>query len=172
MLRDHDILEGARSGKPHVMGEALLNEVVDTRTRAQVGDALARLGEARGLTLAMAPYPASSLVSRAGNFEMAAILQDYWQHPEASRVFDRWLGHLREGISAGGHHFLEQPAATVEGPYATKAPFAVGASDDNTGQLARDDHRHMNADYGLLMLEEFADKVLNAAPETAKRKTA
>ena len=167
LLRDHDILEGARTGKPRVISEAMLKDIIETVTEQSVEDAAETFEHFGGaLTFAMAPYPASTLVERRDALELAAVLESFWARPDAAMVHDIWIQHLRGVLSAEGHHLLEQPDVLNDGPYATKPEYASQAAALNDGTLGKKDHRHMNADYGLAMLCAFAETRLGLIPHT------
>lgn len=158
LLQDHDLLEGARSGKPHLLGETLLHEAIDAAVAAEVEEAAAAIAAFGGqVTFAMAPAPATTIVDRCGTLELADVMQAFWSHPDAPRVHDIWRASLRAALAARSHGLLEQPDALNDGPYATAARYASEAAALNDGTLGRKDHRHMNADYGLAMLRAFAE---------------
>jgi len=170
LLRDHDILEGARTDKPRVISEVMLREIIETVTDMTVKDALRGFEDFGGtLTFAMAPYPASSIVERCGELELADVLDSFWAQPDAAWVYDTWLNHLRNALAAKGHHLLEQPDAVNDGLFATKPKYARKAATLNDGTLGKKDHRHMNADYGLAMLSVFAETRLGLTPQGAMR---
>jgi hypothetical protein len=156
LLAENDLLEGARTGRPRVIPQALLNDAI----RTVAGDAVERfLRKTRGrpgLSVALAPYPATSVVESTRAPDLARICRDFWAHPDAQGFFDAWLGFVESRLADGGHRLLHQPRETVAGPFATIADYASGRrtmSGESTD--AETDHRHMNADFGRLVLDDY-----------------
>jgi hypothetical protein len=115
----------------------------------------------------MAPYPATSIEQRIGSLPFAQVVHDFSIHPDAPRLFKQWLTFLEHVLKQFGYRLLTQPADTLAGPFTTLAEFAKNPSDGNTGELRKPDHRHMNKDCGLRVLEDFATKHLKYQPVTA-----
>jgi hypothetical protein len=165
LLEHHDVLEGIRTGKRHLISEAMLTEIIETATEDAVTEAAGGFGPwKKSLTFAPAPYPAQSIVERGDSFEMARVLGLFWARPDAAWIFDLALGALHAAMNKRGYGFLEQPAALNAGPFATKPEFAKRAAAMDSGLLGKTDHRHMNADYGLAMLRSFAKTRLGLTP--------
>ncbi|OAN97320.1 hypothetical protein [Sulfitobacter geojensis] len=172
LLQDHDVLEGVRTGRAKLISEGLLKEIIENVAVTSVGEALAQLnGYEKPVTFAMAPYPASSIVVRAKNYEMARLLELFWGRPDAAWVFELWLDHVRQALADEGHALLVQPDAVNAGPFATKPEFADRAASVDGDTLNNTDHRHMNADFGLAMLHAYAENHLGLAPQETANAT-
>lgn len=165
LFEDHDILEGIRTGRPRVLSEAMLREIIESITKEAVDDAAAAFSPcAAPVTFALAPYPASSIVERGSSYALARAMALFWARPDAAWVFELWQDTLRRAVTAHGHQLLDQPDTLNDGPYATKPEFAArprGLDGDKEGKV---DHRHMNADYGLAMLCALADTLDATTP--------
>ncbi|KIN63831.1 hypothetical protein Z946_2705 [Sulfitobacter noctilucicola] len=161
LLSEHDILEGARTGRARLISTEMVKETIQVVTQASVKEAVDAIRDCgRAASFAMAPYPASSIVERGDDYPLAHTLRLFWEHPDAHLVFDLWIEEVERALRAEGHRLLRQPATLCDGPFATKSQFATRASDATGGTLANIDHRHMNADFGLAMLCEYAENHL------------
>lgn len=170
LLEHHDVIEGMRTGRADLISETLLSEVIESTTRAAVSEAVAGFENARApLTFAPAPYPAESVIERGEGYELARVMAAFWARPDAAWVFDLAMTALKSEMARRGHHFLDQPDRLNAGPFATKATFAQRAAAMDSGVLAKTDHRHMNADYGLAMLEHFAQTRLGPSARISPR---
>ena len=165
LLEDHDMLEGVRTGRPKLISETLLREIIESVATSSVAEAVAAI-EAfdKPATFAMAPYPASSIVERGKSYEMARILELFWARPDAAWVFEYWLAQVEAALKSKGHALLVQPDALNAGPFATKPEYATRAASVGGDTLAKTDHRHMNADFGLIMLRTYVEKHLGLSP--------
>lgn len=167
LLSDHDVLQGVETGKPRQISEGFFIECMKDVTQQAVDVVVKRLGPDRNFTISMAPYPATSIEQRIGSLPFAKVVHDFSTHPDAPRLFKQWVTHLEGVLNEHGYRLLSQPADTLAGPFTTLAEFAKNPSDGNTGELRKPDHRHMNKDYGLRVLEDFATKHLKYQPVTA-----
>lgn len=167
LLEDRDLLEGVRSGRKHLISEAMLTDTIIAMTEAAVAEATAPFSHwDKPATFAMAPYPATSITERGTGYALARLMGQFWERPDAAWVFETWLDTLRAALATRGYGLLEQPAATVDGPFATVPAYAQKAAGVAGDTLATTDHRHMNADFGLAMLLEYADNHLAGAETT------
>ncbi len=171
LLEHHDILEGARTGRPHVISRRFFEEVLARAITTAVDQATAPIAPyGRPATYAMAPYPARSITERGEGYELSRLLGAFWQRSDASEIVELWLGAVKEALAAKGHKLLEQPTALNAAPYATRAEYAARAAALD-GALVKTDHRHMNADYGLAMLCTFAETHLGLNPQVVDHNT-
>lgn len=165
LLEHHDILEGARTGRAHLMGQAMVEDTIIDVTEKAVDSAVASIAAFdRPATFAMAPYPARSILERGDDYALARLLRIFWEHPDAAWVFERWLAEVVRALEAKGHRLLAQPEPLCAGPFATKSEFAARAAGFGDATLAKTDHRHMNADFGLAMLCAYAENHLGLVP--------
>lgn len=170
LLEEHDILEGARTGKARLISRALFDEVLQHSVSVAVKQATAPIAPyGRPATYAMAPYPASSIIERGEGYELARLLGAFWQRSDAADIVGDWLDAVRKGLSDAGHTLLAQPEALNAAPHATRPEYAARAAALD-GALGRTDHRHMNADYGLAMLCAYAETHLGLNPQMADTK--
>lgn len=165
LLEQHDILEGFRTKNPRLLSETMLAEIIEEDTDASVSSAADPFANCPvPLTFAMAPYPAESILERAPKYELARLLGHFWAHPDAGWLCDMAFDALHQALEARGYSLLEQPDALNAGPFSTKAGYAKRASGLGSDTLAKIDHRHMNADFGLAMLCAFAESHLGYPP--------
>lgn len=156
LLAENDLLEGARTGRARVIPQSLLVDAIDTLTGEAVDRFIRKMRGRSGLCVSLAPYPATSIVDSTRAPDLARTCREFWAHPEAQPLFDDWLAVVRQRLGDAGHHLLEQPAQTVAGPFATHSGYATGRrtmSGDSTE--AETDHRHMNVEFGRLVLEAY-----------------
>ena len=169
LLQSHDILEGVRTGRAHVISKAFLQEAITAISEAGVADAAKAVDAfGRPATFAMAPYPASSIVERRETYELARNLARFWTRPDAASVFGMWYDAVQTALQARGHRLLTQPEALNAGPFATKPEYATRAAALDGALVGKSDHRHMNSNYGLAMLSTYAIDHLGLAPQTSE----
>lgn len=169
MLENLDILEGGRSARQGLVPQTLVDEVIAHITSAD-GDALRAATEGFGpVTVALAPFPSPGISAFAGRQDLGRMVTAFWQHPEAQQVYDLWREEVTHRVTTLGHDMLWQPAETISGPYQTREEFALNAADHNAGEMPGADHRHMNAAYGLKLLEEYATRLQGAHVGTMRR---
>ncbi len=167
LMEYHDILEGARTGRPRVISRTFYEAFLAQSVTAAVDQATAPIAAfGRPSTYAMAPYPARSLTERGEGYDLARLMGRFWQRSDAGEIVAEWLGAVKEALAGKGHTLLEQPEALNAAPYATRSEYAARASSLD-GTLGNTDHRHMNADYGLAMLCTFAETHLGLDPQVA-----
>jgi len=165
LLEDFDVMEGVRTGRPKLISETFLKEIIETLTTIDIDRALAvAKGYDGSATFVMAPYPASTIVERAPKYAAARVFDQFWGRPDAVWIFEYWLAFLQQALEARGHRLLMQPEELNAAPYATLPEYALRPTDLEGGTLPRTDYRHMNADFGLAMLREYADKHLGLSP--------
>ena len=169
LLSDHDILEGTRTGKPHLISKDFLTRVMNKQIDGFIDYARERLGTEHSFTFTDAPFPSPGIYERRKPSNFAFAVQQYAEHPDTSWLFRSWLDITSRKLAVAGYRFLEQPDETIEGPCLTKREYAEGGKASNGEDTPFVDHRHMNKDFGLAMLQEFVAKVLRAEtrPETA-----
>ena len=169
LLADHDVLERPRTGAPRLIGEALLRDTIEATVVASVGEAARAVAAFDGpVVFAPAPYPARSILERGDDYPLARMLRAFWSRPDADAIAGLWRDRVAAEMQRHGHALLVQPAALCDGPYATPARFAARAAALD-GALGITDHRHMNADFGLAMLDAFAQNHLGVAPRPTER---
>lgn len=165
LLENHDLLEGMRTGRAHLMSETLARDIIAAVTQKSVDDAAAAIAPyGKPVSFALAPYPASTITQRGDTYSLSRTLRLFWERPDAKWLYETWLAQVHNALGAHGHRLLEQPAALCDGPYATKPEFAKSAAGFNDETRAKTDHRHMNADFGLAMLCSYAETHLGVSP--------
>ena len=164
LLEHHDIQGWEGADRAQTIDLPLAEDMVDTMIDSSLTEVLEALAPAgRPLTLCLAPYPAKSIASRARKMELARELKAFWTHPAAEPLFQMWHSRLLAKIEAAGHRLLPQPRRTMAGPFATKPKFAKAPENLDGSTMKGTDHRHMNADFGLLMLTNFARMLKNTS---------
>lgn len=165
LMEHHDLLDGARTGRPRVISRTFFEEVLAQAVTAAVEQATAPIAPyGKPVTYAMAPYPARSITERGDSYELARLMGTFWQRSDASELVQLWLDAVHAALTAKGHRLLQQPEALNAAPYATRPEYAARAAALD-GALGKTDHRHMNADYGLAMLCTFAELHLGLNPQ-------
>ncbi|WP_370402255.1 hypothetical protein [Sulfitobacter sp. JB4-11] len=172
MLEHHDVLGFDSAGHGQALEPGLLEDVIDTMIDVTFPALMAALAPAaRPMIIALAPYPAQSITARAPQMEMARELAAFWAHPAADAVFEMWQTALRSRIAAAGHEWLEQPADTVAGPFATEPRFAKAPGNFDGSAMKASDHRHMNAEYGLAVLTALVHRLKTTGAPTSTAPT-
>ena len=172
LLEDQDLLEGGRSGRTHVLPRALLAQAIERAVAEEVAAIATALAPVGPATLALAPYPATGISELADRTDIARLATAFRTHPAAEETFALWRAQVARQVAEAGHEILWQPKETVAGPYETRAEHAEGARFIDGGRLAEPDHRHMNADYGLKLLTEYATRLSGAAGGGAETRAA
>lgn len=167
LLLEHDILEGTDTGKSQKCSENFAQACIDHLVARELALVTNCLGPDRNYILTDAPYPAISIGERADSYAPASALSAFMAHPDAPVLFDYWQQAVAEAVQAAGYRWLPQPEDTVAGPFATKADFTRNAAHIGGGDFGNADHRHMNADFGLQILQAVTTKILENVPETA-----
>lgn len=167
LLMDHDILEGADTGKPQRCSEGFARGCIDQLVARELSLVSACMGKNRNYILTDAPYPAQSISERAADYAPARALSAFMAHPDAPGLFDYWQQAVADAVQGAGYRWLPQPADTVSAPFATDAAFSRDAAHIGGGDLDNADHRHMNADFGLRMLQAITTDILENVSETA-----
>jgi len=174
LMEEHDIMGRAQTGRPRLISELFLRDAITalvTEAVDKAASALAPFGACA--TFVTAPYPATSITQRAPDYVLARKLEQFWTHPDAAWVFDLWAEQLRRALGAHGHRLLMQPDMLNAAPYGTKPVYAQRAAHLTQEKQMKTDHRHMNADYGLVMLRALAETTLNlTSPDTPEREDA
>lgn len=166
LLADNDVLEGARTGRPRVIPRGLLTDAIETVAGEQVDTFVKRMRGRKDLSVGLAPYPSTGIVGSTRAPEFGRICCELWGHPDAPGFFTDWLRFVETRLGDAGHRLLHQPAATVAGPFATRPEFASGRRDMSGGAVdAKTDHRHMNAGFGLHVLDAYARRHLGLSPD-------
>ncbi|WP_146344440.1 hypothetical protein [Falsiphaeobacter marinintestinus] len=167
VLLDFDIVEGTDTGKAQTCSLDFLRAMIDHLVAREMKLITGCLGENRNFTITDAPYPAETIGQRSEDYDPAKSLDAFMNHPDAPGLFDYWKDQVAAGVTAAGYGFLPQPVETVTKPFATAGQFTAAAPHMNGEQLSWTDHRHMNADFGLHVLEAFTEKHMNPTPKPA-----
>lgn len=167
LLMQHDILEGTDTGRPRVCSQAFVRACIDASIEDEVALVTQCLGDNRNYTLTDAPYPAETITARSADYAPARVLGHFMHHPDAQGMFDYWKQRVAQRVTGLGYGWMPQPADTVAKPFATSGPYAAAAPHLTGDKMGWVDHRHMNADFGLRMLETFATEHLNLVPKAA-----
>lgn len=167
VLLNFDILDGTDTGKPQKCSPNFLNDMIDHLVTREMNLITNCLGENRNFTITDAPYPAESIGTRTGEYGPAEALNAFMDHPDSQDLFQHWKNRVAANIAAAGYDVLHQPMDTVAKPFATHSKFTAAAPHMNGKELGWTDHRHMNAEFGLHVLEAFTEKHLNPTPELA-----
>lgn len=129
-----------------------------------------RLGNAHPFILTDAPHPTDRIGTRGDDYgRLATCLQT---HPAAGMLMDFWTDRVRAAVTAHGWGFLPQPAVTMSGPAATRPEYAEAAATGHGIPSDLSDHRHMNGDFGLAMLQAWAALHAGQAGRPATRRAA
>jgi hypothetical protein len=161
LLDEHDILEGARTERKRLISRAMVKETISSVTQVSVAKAVEAISNYdRPASFAMAPYPASSIIDRGDEYDLARILRKFWSHPDAEWVFETWLEEVDRALEVQDCRLLHQPQSLCAAPFATKSEYANRPTGLGGDILTKTDHRHMNADFGLAMLCEYAENHL------------
>lgn len=164
LLEHHDILGMDGAGHAQTIDLPLVEDMIDAMIAASLSPVLEALAPAgRSFTLCLAPYPAKSIASRAHKMAFAREMKAFWAHPAAELVFQMWHTRLLSQIETAGHRLLSQSHRTMAGPFATKPMFAKAPEHLDGRPMKKTDHRHMNADFGLLMLTNLVRMLKNTS---------
>ncbi|SMX43972.1 hypothetical protein [Actibacterium lipolyticum] len=167
LLQTYDLLEGTDTGKDRACSMEFVDATM-AATTARIAKMVRRcLGPDRNFTLTEAPYPSAAIGERADDYEPARVIDNFIRHPDAEGLFQKWLKGVEDAVTQLGHGFLSQPADTIAAPFATKAQYALGGTSADGEEMSGTDHRHMNGDFGLRVLETFATQKLNLQPIAA-----
>lgn len=167
LLLDFDILEGTDTGKAQKCSLDFLRAVIDQLIAREMKLITTCLGEDRNFILTDAPYPAETIGARAAEYAPARSLDAFMTHPDAPGLFAYWKDRVAEAVTGAGYDFLPQPESTVAKPFATHGQYTAAAPHMTGEEIGWTDHRHMNADFGLCVLEALTEHHLNPAPEPA-----
>ncbi|WP_141246484.1 hypothetical protein [Actibacterium ureilyticum] len=167
LLMDHDILEGSDTGKALHCSEAFAQACIDQLVARELSLVTNCLGQNRNYILTDAPYPAVSIAARSEEYAPARALSAFMAHPDAPVLFEYWQKAVSSAVEGAGYRWLPQPADTVAAPFGTNADFSRDAAHIGGGGMDTADHRHMNADFGLKMLQAVSMDILENVPDTA-----
>lgn len=167
VLHEFDILDGTNTGKSQKCSRDFLHAMIDHLVTREMKLITSCLGENRNYTLTDAPYPADTIGARAGEYGPAESLAAFMDHPDAPELFENWKSTVEQKIQAAGYEYLPQPAQTVTKPFATDGRFTAAAPHMTGEGMGWTDHRHMNAEFGLQVLNAFAQKHHNPTPVEA-----
>lgn len=164
LFETHAILGDPADLRPFRVSPGLVEDWLRRLAADWAANLRARFGDAPGCVFTVGPYPAESLVERADDLGMAARFRAFRDCPQAQGWFDLWAAAIAAEAAAAGYGHLAQPEDTTAGPFATRAEFAVGGINPSGDAMGQTDHRHMNADFGLRLLEAFARRYLDQDP--------
>jgi len=164
LLSAHDLLEGSRTGKPHLVSRSFVLAVAHEQLDQFVSEIQWRYGTKHPFVFTLAPYPSEGIAARVASYPDAQPIVDYMTHADTPAIFADWLSIYETGLRAAGYDVLHQPEITVAGPCLTKKRYAEGALHADGSALGWADHRHMNAEFGFEMLSALAQEKLNIAP--------
>ncbi|MFV0515325.1 MAG: hypothetical protein ACK5MY_17080 [Jhaorihella sp.] len=164
LFETHAMLGSGDDERPFRASLGFVTDWLERIAADWAGDINARFGNAPGCVFTVAPFPAGSLRERADENEMAARFRTFRDNPHAETLFDIWATALERAIAGQGFGYLPQPPETLDGPYATRSEYALGGTAADGEPMEQGDHRHMNAGFGLLMLEQFAIRHLDQLP--------
>jgi hypothetical protein len=163
-LAAHDLLGGTRTGKMGRVSREYLRAMAREQMTGFVDEIKKRYGQSHPFTFTLAPYPSAGIVERIGTYESAQAIADYMKHPDTARIFADWLAIYEELMTGAGYDVMHQPDVTVAGPCTTKQIYATGGVHGDGSRIGWEDHRHMNGDFGYVMLSEFIRTKLNIEP--------
>ena len=164
LFETHALLGSGADERPYRASSGFAADWLERIAADWAGDIAARFGNAPACVFTVGPFPAASLGERAGESEMAARFQTFRDNPHAESLFGIWAAAVERAIAREGFGYLPQPPETLDGPYATRSEYAQGGSAADGEPMDQSDHRHMNAEFGLLMLERFAIQHLDQHP--------
>lgn len=164
LLRTHALLGDGEDKRPFRVSEEFVIAWLARMADDWGSDIESRFGQAPRCVFTVAPYPAESLTERAGEMNLAKRFKAFRDDPHAAMIANCWSAAFETAMTSRGFGYLAQPDDTLAGPYATRAEFAQQGTDADGTPLDQTDHRHMNADFGLRMLSQFARQHLNHNP--------
>lgn len=167
LFETHAMLGREGDGRRYRISAGFVGAWLDEMAADWAQDIEWRFGAAQSCVFTAGPYPAESLVERSDEIALAGRFKAFRDLPEADEVFDRWSLAIETAAGRAGLGYLAQPADTLAGPYATRAQFAQGGTAADGEAMDQGDHRHMNADFGLKILEQFAIQHLDQHPRPA-----
>lgn len=157
ILLEHEVmgLPFRDAGSPaRRLSRGFVEKTADAVIEAAAQQIERRIGTAHPFILTDAPYPSDKVGTRGD--EVGRVMASLQTHPAAAELIALWTERVAKAVTARGWGFLPQPEHTFSGPAATRAEYAEAPAhgDGTTSSLV--DHRHMNADFGMAILEAWA----------------
>lgn len=143
--------EGSPEGR---VSRRFVERTMDAVAEEHVAEIERRLGTRHPFVIAPAPFPSDRIGSRGD--EVSRLTEFLQRHPAIGDLMAYWTASIASAARRRGWTYLPQPAGTLSGPAATRAEFAEAAATGDGARMDHTDHRHMNGDFGLAILEAWA----------------
>lgn len=155
LLFKNDVLEWPeRSDKP-LISEDLFKNAVTGEVAEETTKIKALFGQDPRLVVTPGPQPSQKVMQRGPNFDRRLTHVDAIGRAELFQNLHS--AAIRKQLTDGGYQVMLQPAATLETPLTTQQKYGLDARTFNNADKPVGDDRHMNAEYGAILLRHYLE---------------